>query len=247
MGLQKKLRKKEKNKIKKRNKRLRKLSVALCIWIFIIALCLYFYIQSWLDYESFLFGIYVFLQENLMIWWIVFLSLYILRPLLFIPASPLELLAVMVYGWYGALIIVISILSSIIINYWVWWRSKKYLEMGLKDSKMYARFQKHMHGKLFFNVLFLRLVPFPFDVWSFLCGALRFRFRAYVVASFLGALPSSIIIFMLGLSLYQEHVESFDGLFDVVDLQLLSLAWFAFIGLYVIIFFIEKYFLKNKI
>ncbi len=241
MKLWKKLLKKLRKKEEKKKKKLKKFFFVSLAWFLIIWLSLYFYITSWLSFEEFLFSIYNFLQKNIFLGVLVFIAIYLLRPLLFLPASPFEFVAAVVYGFWSILVIILSLLASIVVNYLIGRRSKKYVEYWLQDSPLLASFRKYMKWETFTNVLFLRLMPFPFDIGSFLCGVFRLKFFPYLFASLLWSLPSSIIVFIAGLSFYRQEVTSFDGILQSVDTTLLMFAGVWFFILYIIIFSLKKY------
>lgn len=202
---------------------------------------IWFYQQSGMSFEDFLFSTYRYLQENILLWVLVFVAIYLLRPLLFLPATPFEFIAALVYGLWAILIIILSLFFSIIINYIVGRRSKKYVEYWLQDSLILRNFRKYMKGDTFISVLFLRLMPFPFDIGSFLCWVFRLNFFSYIIASLLWSLPSSVIVFVAGLSFYREEITSFEGMLENVDTTLLSYAGIWFVFLYVAIFFLKRY------
>lgn len=241
MKLWKKILKKLRKKEKKRKKKLSKILLVSFVWIIIIIWSIWFYRESGMDFEDFLFSIYTYLQENILLWVLAFVLIYLLRPLLFLPATPFEFIAAIVYGVWALGVIILSLVSSIILNYLIGRRSKKYVEYWLQDSLLLRNFRKYMRGDTFVSVLFLRLMPFPFDIGSFLCWVFRLRFFTYLGASLLWALPSSFIVFIAGLSFYQAELMSFEGMLSNVDTKLLTFAWIWFVLLYIIIFFLKKY------
>ena len=246
MKLRKKFLKKIRKKEKKRKKKLKKILWVSLVWILIIWLSIWFYRTSGLSFSEFLFMIYSFLQDNIILWILTFLAIYLLRPLLFLPATPFEFVAAVVYWAWAILIIILSLSVSLTVNYLIGRRSKKYVEYGLQDSPLLKSFRKYMKWETFTNVLFLRLMPFPFDIGSFLCGVFRLKFSVYLIASLLWALPSSIIVFTAGLSFYRAELTSFDGMLETVDTHLLQLAWVWFVLLYIVIFFLKKYISQDE-
>ena len=244
MKLWKKFLKRLRKKEKKRKKKLHKLLLVSFIWVSIMVWSIWLYQQSGMNFEDFLFSIYIYLQENILLWVFAFVAIYLLRPLLFLPATPFEFIAALVYGLWAILIIILSLLFSIITNYIVGMRSKKYVEYWLQDSLILRNFRKYMRGDTFVSVLFLRLMPFPFDIGSFLCWVFRLNFFSYIIASLLWSLPSSIIVFVAGLSFYREEITSFEGMFENVDTRLLSYAGIWFVFLYAAIFFLKRYISK---
>ena len=246
MKLWKKILKKLHKKEQKRKKKLYKVLWVGMIWGLIILWSFFLYQNTGMSFEVFLFSIYNYLQENMILWIIVFFLIYLLRILLFLPATPFEFLAAMVYWFWAFFIVFIALFFSISLNYFVWRRSKKYIELWLKDTPLLKKFRAYMKWELFLNILFLRLMPFPFDIGSFLCGVFRFKYIPYLGASILGALPSTFIFILAWLSFYEDEVNSFESLFESVDIQLLTISWFALFLLYMSIFLIKKYLLQEE-
>lgn len=246
MKLWKKFLKKLRKKEKKRKKKLQKVFLVSVLWLIIIVWSVWFYQSAWMNFEEFLFFIYSFLQDNILLWILVFITIYLLRPLLFIPATPFEFIAAIIYWFWSIWVIIISLTLSIILNYFIGRRSKKYIELGLQDSPLLSRFRKYMKWDTFLNILFLRLMPFPFDIGGFLCGVFRLKFFTYLLASLLWAIPSSVIVFTAGLAFHQEELTSFEGMLKNVDSRLLMYAGIWFVLLYILIFSLKKFVFSER-
>lgn len=131
----------------------------------------------------------------------LFTLLYIVRPLVFFPASVLTITSVFLFGTVNGFIIsyVGEMLSALVA-----YGAGKYFgeELGLDKKISHTRIGSHLHGNAFSSVFVLRLVPiFPFDVVSYASGISKLPFSSYASATLLGVLPGLSTYIFLGHSL----------------------------------------------
>lgn len=129
---------------------------------------------------------------------LVILALYVLRSLLFIPASVLTIVAGTLFGpFWGSLLNILGENLSAAISFYLgrlfgrrfvrdheaaW--LKKYDELLTKDG--------------FLPILLMRFLLFPFDVVNIGSGMTGVPYRTYGAATFLGLLPAIITFTVLG-------------------------------------------------
>ncbi len=126
---------------------------------------------------------------------LTFLALSLIRPLVFTPILFVEVLAGDAFGpYWGTLLNAIGcVLSGILV-----WGIAKLLGRKLAKpwlkSNLPATF-KFIHSQDYKLVFASRLIPvIPFDVLSFIYGALDFRFKSVAIATFFGSLPESYLV-----------------------------------------------------
>jgi uncharacterized membrane protein YdjX (TVP38/TMEM64 family)/pimeloyl-ACP methyl ester carboxylesterase len=125
---------------------------------------------------------------------LTFLALSVIRPFVFTPLFFLALLGGKAFGPVGGALL--TAIGSVISGVCVYWitkiigerLAKPWLRANLPATSRFIRSQDY---KIVFA---LRLLPIlPFDVASFLFGALDFRLRSVVFATFIGALPEAYL------------------------------------------------------
>jgi uncharacterized membrane protein YdjX (TVP38/TMEM64 family) len=131
---------------------------------------------------------------------IVYIIIYIIRPLVFFPTSILTPLSAVVFGpflgWIYTFIgeNIAATVAFLVARYFGGDLILKFKKLRLIDSELTE------HGLR--TVIFLRLVPlFPFDVVNFGLGLTSVRFKEYVVGTAVGVLPGLTAYIFLGASL----------------------------------------------
>ncbi len=131
----------------------------------------------------------------------LFALLYVVAAVLLIPGSVLTLGAGFAYGpWWGlALVSPVSVAAALIafalarraMRPWVSRRFAHHPKLAAVDRAVARR-----GGRI---VLLLRLSPLvPYSALNYLCGLTRIDARRYVVASWLGMLPGTLLYTYLG-------------------------------------------------
>lgn len=141
---------------------------------------------------------------------VAFLTLSILRPFFFLPATPFTLASGFLFGfWQGILWSLVGTTLSAILAF--------YLARYLLHDYIMRRFSGRIRGidraiesRGWRFILFLRLIPvLPFDVVSYVAGISSIRFREYMIGTVLGELPAAFVLVMLGSSLDQIGSTAF--------------------------------------
>jgi len=138
---------------------------------------------------------------------LVFIAIYILRPLLLFPATLLTIAAGFVFGpILGVILIVIGSNASALLAYAIGrFFGQGFLGEG-KSGGIVQRYTVRMRDHSFETVFIMRLIFLPYDLVNYLAGFLRIRWVPFIVATALGALPGTLAFTLFGAS-----IERFDG------------------------------------
>ncbi len=131
---------------------------------------------------------------------LVYILIYIIRPLIFFPTSILTPLSAIVFGpFLGWIYTFIGENIAATVAFLV----ARYLGGDLLSRfKKIKRIDEELEEHGLRTVLFLRLVPlFPFDVVNFGLGLTAVSFRNYVIGTAVGVLPGLTAYIFLGASL----------------------------------------------
>lgn len=133
---------------------------------------------------------------------IVYVTVYTLRPLILFPVTILSLTGGLAFGTLpGSLYTIIGAVGGAVLSFWIARKMGKGLRAH-KDRGMLEKLEEQMQSRGFIYVLFVRLLPFvPFDLVSYASGVSRIRFRAYLLATSIGALPGTVIYNYIGANL----------------------------------------------
>ena len=131
---------------------------------------------------------------------IVYIIIYIIRPLVFFPTSILTPLSAVVFGPFLAWIYtfigenIAASVAFLVARYFGGDMVSRFKKLNLIDEELKE------HGLR--TVIFLRLVPlFPFDVVNFGLGLTSISFKKYVIGTAIGVLPGLTAYIFLGASL----------------------------------------------
>ena len=129
------------------------------------------------------------------IWYgpIVLVAGYAIGCVFALPASVFVIAAGVIWGWkLGSMYAIAGGMLGSIGAYYV----ARFLGEGLLDrfGSVGRAVRKQAESSGFTKMLIVRLIPGPpFAIWNFAAGVVRMRFRDYVLATFLGLIPSHII------------------------------------------------------
>lgn len=122
-------------------------------------------------------------------WWAVplFFVLYAAATLLLLPVSPLTAAAALMWGWQvGGLMDLVACTLAALPPFFI-------ARRGL-PKRVSAYVEDFAAAPEFFPLLILRLVPvIPYVALNYIAGLVRFRLRDYVIATFLGSIPSALL------------------------------------------------------
>ncbi|MFW5709078.1 MAG: TVP38/TMEM64 family protein [Chloroflexota bacterium] len=153
------------------------------------------------------------LEELLTAWYgpLLYILVYMLRPVLLLPASPLSVLAGSVYGIvFGVLYGLIAGTLSAVVPYAAgrWLRGPSMqsrdavgeLVPGSNKSLMQKTFDR-VKQRPFQAVLLMRLLYLPYDTVSFIVGVMRTAWLPFIAATAIGNIPGTLAFVGIGASL----------------------------------------------
>ncbi|MBK8027231.1 MAG: TVP38/TMEM64 family protein [Chloroflexi bacterium] len=133
---------------------------------------------------------------------VLYLVIYLLRPIILFPASLLTILGGSVFGlWPGFLYVLIAGTLSALIPYGIGrWFSSGAAQEQTSESTI-QRFVRMLRQNPFQAVLIMRLIYLPYDAVSLVAGSLRIPFLLFVLATALGNLAGTLSFVGLGASI----------------------------------------------
>lgn len=144
-------------------------------------------------------------------WWgpLVFILIYAVGPLIFLPTSVLSLGAGLAFGvWPGVLYIIVGATSAAVTGYVMarlFGRSVLNVDRYPWSEKLFTQ----MEQRGFLYVFVLRLIPLvSFDLLSYAAGISKVRFRSFLLATVLGMIPGTLAYSILGASLASGSVTT---------------------------------------
>ena len=167
---------------------------------------------------------------------VLYVIVYLLRPLILFPAGVLSASAGLIWGTlHGFIILQIAANISSTAEFFVARTfGREFIEKFLKGRFLNVDRQIENHG--FLTVLLIRLIPnVAWDIQNLGLGLTRVKFRDYFPATFLGIMPGSFAFVFFGSSLIRV-------LFHPGNVWFLVLAAGLFAGLY----FLRKGLKKRK-
>ncbi len=131
---------------------------------------------------------------------VIYIIIYVLRPLIFFPATLVTVLSGFLFGPIGILYTILGSNSSALLAFFV----GQYFGKGLLDSEETAglmqRYAQRMRQNSFETVLLMRLLFLPYDLVHYVAGFLRIDWKAFILATIIGSVPGTISFVLLGTS-----------------------------------------------
>lgn len=132
---------------------------------------------------------------------VLYVGLYVLRPLIFFPATVITVIGGFLFGPVAGIIYtVIGSNSSAMLAYVV----GHYFGRGLLDSEegenLLERYAGRMRRNSFESVLIMRLLFLPYDLVHYVAGFLGVDWKAFLLATAIGSIPGTISFVLLGTS-----------------------------------------------
>ena len=132
---------------------------------------------------------------------VLFVAVYLVAPVVLLPASVLTLGAGFLYGrLYGTLLASpVSVAAASIAFFLGRTLARRAVERRLKSDRRFSAIDKAVADNGFKIVFLLRLSPvIPFNLLNYALGLTQVPFRTYLLASFLGMLPGTFLYVSLG-------------------------------------------------
>jgi uncharacterized membrane protein YdjX (TVP38/TMEM64 family) len=130
---------------------------------------------------------------------LIYIGCYLIRPLLFFPATLFTLAGGYLFGpVWGVVIVMVAGNLSASVAYLV----GRFLGKGaLNDSSSMGVLQgyaERMRRNSFETVLIMRFLFLPFDLVSYFSGFLRVNWAAFILATALGSIPGTVSFVLFG-------------------------------------------------
>lgn len=132
---------------------------------------------------------------------LLYIALFLVRPLIFFPASILTIAGGLLFGAVGgiAYTVVAGNLSALV-AYIV----GRYFGRGMLEAddstKLVHRYASRMRKNSFETVLIMRFLWLPYDFVNYLSGFLRINWKAFLLATAIGAFPATISLVLIGVA-----------------------------------------------
>lgn len=148
---------------------------------------------------------------------LAFVAVYLVRPLIFFSAAVLTVAGGFLFGAVGGtVLVVIAANGSAMVAYGLarWLGGERFADPDATGRL--TRWTRRLRERSFETVIVMRLVYLPYDLVSYLAGALRIHPLAFLTGTAIGSAPATVAFVLFGASL-----ESFDGGVPQIDAPVL--------------------------
>ncbi len=138
---------------------------------------------------------------------LAFVAVYLARPLIFFSAAVLTVAGGFLFGPIaGIALVLVASNGSAMVAYGLarWLGGERFADP--QATGRLARWSGRLRERSFETVIVMRLVYLPYDLVSYLSGALRIHPVAFITGTAIGSAPATVAFVLFGASL-----ESFDG------------------------------------
>lgn len=131
----------------------------------------------------------------------IYIGLYLVSTVFFLPGSPVTVLAGFVFGplwgvFYASVASIISVSIAFLIARYV---ARDLVEGWVKDNAQFRKIDEQVEEQGWRILMFTRLVPiFPFNLQNYAYGLTSIRFSTYVLVSAIFMLPGTAVFVQLG-------------------------------------------------
>ena len=132
---------------------------------------------------------------------LVYIGLYLVSTVFFLPGSPVTVLAGFVFGplwgvFYASVASIISVSIAFLIARYV---ARDLVEGWVKGNAQFRKIDEQVEEQGWRILMFTRLVPiFPFNLQNYAYGLTSIRFSTYVLVSAIFMLPGTAVYVQLG-------------------------------------------------
>ena len=131
---------------------------------------------------------------------LLYIALYIIRPVIFFPSTILTALGGFLFGTAGILYTILGGNGSAMAAYGIGrYFGQGVLEEG-NETNIVQRYAARMRDNSFETVLIMRLIFLPFDLVNYAAGFLKINWRPFLLATIIGSIPGTISFVLLGTS-----------------------------------------------
>ncbi len=132
---------------------------------------------------------------------LLYILIYALRALILFPATVLTVLGGFLFGpFWGVVFTVIGANLSAMVAYVIGRFFGKGLLSSEEGSGLVQKYAGRIRENSFESVLIMRLIFLPYDLVNYLSGFLRIKWKAFLLATIIGAIAGTISFVLLGSS-----------------------------------------------
>jgi uncharacterized membrane protein YdjX (TVP38/TMEM64 family) len=132
---------------------------------------------------------------------LIYITLYILRPLIFFPATLITVLAGFLFGPVAGIIYtIIGSNSSALLAFFVGGYFGRGMLEAEESTGLLQRWADRLRDNSFETVLLMRLLFLPYDAVHYVAGFLHIDWKAFILATAIGSIPGTISFVLLGAS-----------------------------------------------
>ncbi len=132
---------------------------------------------------------------------LIYIGLYLVSTVFFLPGSPVTVLAGFVFGplwgvFYASVASIISVSVAFLIARYV---ARDLVEGWVKDNAQFRKIDEQVEEQGWRILMLTRLVPiFPFNLQNYAYGLTSIRFSTYVLVSAIFMLPGTAVFVQFG-------------------------------------------------
>ena len=132
---------------------------------------------------------------------LIYIGLYLVSTVFFLPGSPVTVLAGFLFGplwgvFYASVASIISVSAAFLIARYV---ARDLVEGWVKDNAQFRKIDEQVEEQGWRILMFTRLVPiFPFNLQNYAYGLTSIGFSTYVLVSAIFMLPGTAVFVQLG-------------------------------------------------
>ena len=132
---------------------------------------------------------------------VVYMGLYLVSTVFFLPGTPVTVLAGFIFGplwgvFYASVASIISVSVAFLIARYV---ARDLVEGWVKDNAQFRKIDEQVEEQGWRILMFTRLVPiFPFNLQNYAYGLTSIRFSTFVLVSAIFMLPGTAVFVQFG-------------------------------------------------
>ncbi|MCG8623953.1 MAG: TVP38/TMEM64 family protein [Proteobacteria bacterium] len=132
---------------------------------------------------------------------LIYIGLYLLSTVFFLPGAPVTVLAGFIFGpvwgvFYASIASIISVSVAFLIGRYV---ARDLVERWVKGNAQFRKIDEQVNEQGWRILMFTRLVPiFPFNLQNYAYGLTSIRFTTFVIVSAIFMLPGTAVFVQLG-------------------------------------------------
>lgn len=139
---------------------------------------------------------------------LIYIGVYLLRPLIFFPATFLTLAGGSVFGSvWGLIYTVIGANGSALVAYTIG-RFFGQPEQNQNQTGIVNGYIERLRRNSFETIMLMRLIFLPYDLVNYLAGILRINWKQFLLATMLGSFPGTLTFVLFGASFEGDFAKA---------------------------------------